>query len=93
MISSLIFGMTVLSLTACKKAKNEYPAYATESFMNSCQSNPNTTKEVCACVLDLLRDKYSFEEYTELQEKAKSEQIPHDFFFFLGDAKGKCVRQ
>ena len=88
----LILAIISLSLTACE-TKNDYPDDARGRFMNSCQKSTNNNQKLCSCVLEKIQYKYSFDEYSEMNEKVKAEEIPQEYLFFLGDAKGMCARE
>lgn len=91
----LIFvsAMIVLTLTACNKVKHEFPDEAKDAFINTCESGKIKSRDVCACVLEKIQYKYNFMEYSDIQETLKAGKAPpQEFLFFLGDAKGICMR-
>jgi hypothetical protein len=88
-----VFAMIAVSAAACNKVKNEFPDAAKNSCLDTCEAGKTKSREVCMCVLEKMQYKYTFKEYSEIQETLKAGKAPsQEFLFFLGDAKGMCMR-
>lgn len=49
-------------------AANEYPQEAVDNFLESCQDQPGASAPLCRCSLDRIRERFTFEEFTEAEQ-------------------------
>lgn len=71
-------------------ARNAYPQQVVDEFLKSCKSAGSDAK-FCACLLDRIQEKYSFEEFTVIELKLTSGSPPEEFVEFTGRAKAQCL--
>ncbi|HLG11172.1 MAG TPA: hypothetical protein VI876_05365 [Dehalococcoidia bacterium] len=57
----------VVLLTGCGGDNNGYPPEVKQNFIDSCTS-AGSTKQVCTCDWEKISEKYSYEEFVELEE-------------------------
>lgn len=65
----LVLSLLVLTLVACGKSDNRYPATVVTNFMNSCQAPASGNPELCSCVIEKLQEKLTIEEFTKLDTR------------------------
>lgn len=93
MTKTYLFFIVLISLTACKATKHDYPAEVTQNFMNACTENSGGNQEACACILEKIQKKYSIEEYSAMELKIQAGQAPSDFLEFIGKARVECAKK
>jgi len=71
----LFSSVLVLSALTSAEAKPryQYPASVVENFIKGCTST-GTKPNICSCAIDKIQDKYSFEEFYQIAEKARSDK-------------------
>jgi hypothetical protein len=71
--------------------KNEYPQNTVEAFLDSCEE-AGSEREFCSCVLDKVREKYTFAEFSVIESKLAAGQPPQEFVEFTGKARAECTK-
>jgi hypothetical protein len=74
-------------------AKHEYPAAAAENFVDSCAASSDGKRELCLCVLDKVQQKYTFEEFSRMDEEMQAGETPSEFLDFMGKARAECTKE
>ena len=72
-------------------ARTEYPQAVKDEFLRSCESAGSNAK-FCACMLDKIRAKYSFEEFSVIESEISAGTPPDEFVEFSGKARAECMR-
>ena len=89
-----VFNLTIIEFllfaSCSQELKNEYPIIATQNFMNSCQRSGGS-QDNCACMLDKIQRKYTFQEFTPIEKKVNQNQSPKDFQEFVKLSKVECL--
>lgn len=57
----------ILLLGACGGGAEPYPQEAREAFLSSCKIGAG--EELCSCILSSFEEKYSFEEFSALEQR------------------------
>ena len=86
-----ILTIVVMFSLACSSRKNDYPADITQNFMNSCQES-GSDQATCACLLEKIQEKYTFEEFSSIEVKMQAGHTPEDFLDFVGKARAQCKK-
>lgn len=74
-------------------AKNEYPAAAAENFVKSCAASSDGKQELCLCVLDKIQQKYTYEEFSRMEEEMQAGETPTEFLDFMEEARAGCTKE
>jgi len=86
------FILGLVLITACTtKSQSEYPVEVTQNFMNSCVRK-GATQEACACMLEKIQAKYTFEEFSTIETNANAGKTSPDFNEFANKAKLDCAK-
>lgn len=88
----LYLCMIFLWMMACK-GSTEYPAAVKENFVNSCSSRDDAKKELCACIFEKIKEKYTYTEYVAIEEKMKAGQTPQEFLSYTDQATEACAQK
>ena len=77
--------------TPAPGTNDAYPQEVVDEFLKSCQGAGSSAK-LCACLIDKIQEKYSFEEFSVMELKLRSGNPPEEFVEFTGRAKARCMR-
>lgn len=77
--------------TSDTAAEVGYPQAVIDEFLKSCESAGSNAK-FCACMLDKVQSKYSFEEFSVIEAKISAGTPPEEFVEFSGKARAECMR-
>jgi hypothetical protein len=84
-----------LAITSCgsssSKPGEKYPDQVRTNFINSCAGKlPDGYKKNCECMLEQIEKKYSFAEYTKLEEDMKAGKDVAEFMALADSARLIC---
>lgn len=79
--------------TQASPAKDEYPAAAVENFVDSCAASSDGKRGVCLCVLDKIQQKYTYEDFSRMEEEMQAGETPTEFLDFMEEARAGCTKQ
>lgn len=71
--------------------KDSYPPEVDDEFLKSCTAAGSSDK-FCACMLEKVKNKYSFEEFSAIEAKITAGAPPEEFVEFSGKAKAECMK-
>jgi hypothetical protein len=99
---ALVLGLLFVSVFACspkdtklenaQETKKAYPKEVVEAFLASCERSSGGKRDICGCLLEKIQGRYSFEEFSGIEEKMKAGETPDDFIEFTGKARTECVK-
>jgi len=70
-------------------ASPEYSESVAEQFRQGCEGS-GSTPAFCACVFDKVKQKYTFEEFSEIERKILAGNSPSDFVEFTRKTSAEC---
>ena len=92
MKSIVVFIMISFFLGACSDPKT-YPAEVRDNFVNACCKKNEDLRPMCNCMFDKIKDKYTYKEYVDLEQKMKAGETPQEFLDFTNEATAACTEQ
>ena len=75
-----------------ENARNEYPQESLDAFLQACEDS-GAAEELCTCMLERIQSRYTFEAFTEIENKMRSGKTPDDFVEFSNKARTDCTKQ
>ncbi len=81
--------MLIIMCIACTNT-HEYPAEAVSTFKASCVSSSGN-KQMCACVLEKIQEKYSYEDFSKIEKAIGVGGDTVDFMAFVEEVKRTCA--
>jgi len=64
-----------------------YPASVVQNFMNACTNNKGS-QSYCSCAIDKIQNRYSLEEYSQLEVKmVLNKTLPDEILNFMGNCR------
>lgn len=75
-----------LLVAGCGKAENPYPQEVVDTFLQSCAAQ-GAPKGACECTLTELRKRYTYEQFTAMEQRTRETQKPAQEF---QDAASAC---
>lgn len=72
-------------------ADGEYPEAVVDEFLKSCMA-AGSNEKFCACMLEKVQGKYSFEEFSVIEAKINAGTPPDEFVEFSGKARAACMK-
>jgi hypothetical protein len=82
-------GLALLLLAgACShEPANEYPPEVVDNFIGACRTR--APEVACRCAIDRLRDRFSWEEFREMERRMRADDLPPE----VADAVRGCVER
>ncbi|MGE3468321.1 MAG: hypothetical protein AB7J13_15485 [Pyrinomonadaceae bacterium] len=68
-----------------------YPQSAVDAFMSSCEG-AGSSKEFCACVFEKVQAKYSFKEFSVIEDGILAGTPSEEFVEFTGKTRAECMK-
>ena len=72
--------------------ENGYTQQVADDFVQACEGG-GSKPELCKCVFEKIRDKYTFEEFQAFASDIEEGQPPEDFLKFTDAARADCMKQ
>lgn len=68
-----------------------YPPHVADDFVRGCEGQ-GVKPELCRCIFEKIREKYSFEDFQVIESEINSGQPPNHFIEFSDKARVECLK-
>ena len=77
--------------TSGAQGSDGYPPEVDDEFLKSCV-DAGSNQKFCACMLEKVKSKYTFEEFSAIESKITAGAPPKEFVEFSGKSRAECMK-